>query len=445
MSTRRTPARFVAVGAIAMLALSACGGSNSGSDGESDTGVDTGPAAADAPSADAGEVTEIRVWLNGADTPDEAREYLVTTFEEENPGATLVIEEQQWTGIVDKLTTSLSGSDSPDVVEVGNTQSPAFSSAGAFLDLTDQFEALGGDDLLPGFVEAGSYDGQFFAAPYYSGARVVFYRADLYEAAGLSVPTTLDEYIANGKALTAANPELSGIYFPGQDWYNALPYIWEAGGELATFDNGEWAAGLSSPESIEGLTTVQDVMTSASVAPKDGDEADAQVPFCAGAVGQLSAPSWFGGSILAPADAEAPGCPEQEANLGVFALPGADGEPAQVFAGGSNIAVSANSEEPELALSAVQIMLSPEYQTILGEAGLVPALLSLGDTIGTDETAQAITAAASNAKLTPASPNWATVEAEGVLQDFFSQIALGGDVTELAAEADGRINEILNS
>ena len=40
-------------------------------------------------------------------------------------------ERQQWTGIVEKLTTSLSSSDSPDVVELGNTQAQAFEAAGA--------------------------------------------------------------------------------------------------------------------------------------------------------------------------------------------------------------------------------------------------------------------------------------------------------------------------
>ena len=47
------------------------------------------------------------------------------------------------------------------------------------------------------------------------------------------MPTTLDEYISNGQALAAANPGKSGIWWPGQDWYNALPYIWENGGEIA--------------------------------------------------------------------------------------------------------------------------------------------------------------------------------------------------------------------
>jgi len=414
---------IVALGAAAALTLAGCA---SGGSGASDEGA------------------EIRVWLVGTDTPDEARQYLIDTFEEENPGSTLVIEEQSWDGLVDRLTTSLSGSDSPDVVEVGNTQASAFTSAGAFLDLTEYYDQLGGDDLLPGFVEAGSYDGKFYAAPLYSGARLVFYKKDALAASGLSVPTTLDEYIANGEKLAADNPGKSGIWWPGQDWYNALPYIWENGGEVAVPDGDEWDAQLSSDESIAGLEQVQQVMTNASRAPKDGNETSPEVGFCDGTTLQLSAPSWVKWSILAPADAEAPGCPDQEANLGVYALPGKDGGAAQVFAGGSNIGVSAKSAHPELAVKALEIILSDEFQTIYGENGLVPAKLSLAKTLGTDEVAQAIAAAAGNAKLTPASPKWADVEAAGILQDLFVNIAQGGDVKALAEQADTDIEAILN-
>lgn len=422
---RKKTLGVLALGVAATLTLAGCAGGSGASDANADG-------------------ANIRVWLVGTDTPKEARDYLTTTFEKENPGSTLTIEEQSWTGLVDKLTTNLSGSDTPDVVEVGNTQAAAFTSSGAFLDLTDKFDELGGKDLLPGFVEAGSYDGKFYAAPYYSGARLVFYKKDLYGASSLTVPTTLDQYISNGQTLATNNPGVSGIYFPGQDWYNALPYIWEAGGEIAVQDGDKWKSTFSSPESLKGLQNVQTVMTTASVAPKDGKEDALQVPFCAGEVAQLSAPSWVKWSILAPLDSETPGCPDQEANLGVFALPGADGGAAHVFAGGSNIAVAAKSANPELATAALKIMLSDEYQTILGKTGLVPAKLSLGSTIGTDEVAQATIAAAANSKLTPPSPKWADVEAAGVLQDFFVKIAQGGDIPTLAKELDTKIDSILN-
>jgi len=420
--------RKIALASVAVVGVLAAAGCSAGGDGGG--GGDDG--------------AEIRVWLVGTDTPDEARDLLVEQFEDAHPGSTLVIEEQSWDGLVDRLTTALSGSDSPDIVEIGNTQTPAFTSAGAFLDLTDHYEDLGGDDLLPGFVEIGTYEDAFFAAPLYSGARVVYYDTAAYDAAGLTVPTTLDEYVSNAEALASANPDASGLWWPGQDWYNGLPFVWEHGGEVAVPDGDEWDAQLSSPESVAGLEQVQQVMQGASRAPVDANETNPQVGFCDGTSLQISAPNWVRGSILAPADAETPGCPEREATLGVYAMPGMDGGAAQVFAGGSNIAISARTEHPELALDALTIILGEEFQTIYGEHGLVPARVSLASTLGDDASAQASTEAAASARLTPASPRWADVEAAGIMQDLFVSIAQGGDVQQLAEQADEDIEAVLN-
>ncbi|MCR2764064.1 extracellular solute-binding protein [Microbacterium sp. zg.B48] len=389
-----------------------------------------GSGTAPSDSADA----EIRVWLVGADTPQVARDYLTETFEEENPGSTLVIEEQTWEGLVDRLTTSVSSSDSPDLVEFGNTQAPAFTSVGALLDISDEFDALGGDDLLPGFVEAGSFDGKFYAPPLYSGARVVFADPAFVAAA----PANLEDFVAQAKDLAATNPGKSGFAFAGQDWYNALPFIWENGGEIAVADGDTWDAQLSSDESVAGLLQVQDLMTTASLAPKDGDNAEPWTPYCEGQSIQFSAPNWALGLASECETATPPAAPM------VYALPGMDGGAAQVFAGGSNIGISAKSAHPDLAKKALAIILSEEFQTIYGENGLIPARKSLASTLGDTPQAQAFTEAAGNAKLTPASPNWAEVEASRVLEDFFVKIAQGGDVPALAADVDTKIEDILN-
>lgn len=422
------------LGALALLGASAIVLSACGSSGTPDDAGSTGTAT---------EGAEIRVWLVGTDTPQDARDYLKTTFEAENPGSTLIIEEQQWTGLVDKLTTSLSSNDSPDIVEMGNTQAAAFTSVGALADISDIQDALGGSDLLPGFVEAGSWDGRLYAAPYYSGARVVFYNTAQYEQAGVSAPASLDEYVSNGVALAEALPGVSGVYWPGKDWYNALPFIWENGGEVAVLDGDTWDAQLSSDASLAGLAQVQELMTTASVAAKDGDETEAWVPFRTEKAATLSVPSWAYWSIVADEDGNDTPLTD---TLGYFALPGKDGGAAQVFAGGSNIGVAAKSKNVDLAKKALEIILSDEYQTILAENGLVPAKTSLGDQVAaaTPELAAVIAEAAANAKLTPASPKWADVEAQGLLQDFFVKIANGGDVKTLAVELDAKIESILN-
>lgn len=419
-----------AVGIAAALTLAACGGSDSDSDNESS-------------GSNASENAEIRLWLNGSDTPQEMRDWLTTTFEEQNEGATLVIEEQEWDGLVERLTTSLaSEEETPDVVEVGNTQAPTFTAVGAFADLSDDLESLGGADLLQGFVEAGSVDGKAYAVPLYAGSKYVFYRKDLFAASGIAVPTTLDEFVAAAQKLKQDNPDpaFSGFWFPGQDWRNGAAFVWDKGGDLAVEDGGEWAGSLSAPESVEGLKLAQTLFQSASGAPADGNEQDPQVPFCANQVGMMSTPGWVLGSISDPAT----GCPALVPNIGVFALPGSDGEAAPVLLGGSNIGISAKSQNKELSMALVELIMSDEFQTQYAENGLTPAKVSLTSKLGTDEFAAATVEAASNAKLTPAAEKWATVEGSRVLEDLFVGIAQGGDVTELAKAADAKITETLN-
>src|SRR5690606_1078689 len=69
------------------LALSACASGDTPADDSGETAAEEAPAG------------DIRVWLVGSDTPEEAREHLKTTFEAENEGSTLTIEEQSWTGL----------------------------------------------------------------------------------------------------------------------------------------------------------------------------------------------------------------------------------------------------------------------------------------------------------------------------------------------------------
>lgn len=411
----------------ALLAVaSACGS-------EDDKSSSGGPSEAD-----------LVVWLNGADTPDAARDWLKKTFEDQNPGSTLTVEQQEWEGLVERLTTALTSADqTPDVVEVGNTQAPTFTTVGAFSDLSGDLDALGGDDLLPGFVEGATVDGKTYAVPYYAGSTYVFYRKDLFEKAGIEgVPQDMASFVEAAKKLKADSDkaDFSGYWLPGKDWRDGAALLWDAGGEFAEPDGDGWRATLSTPESIQGLQAFQDLYESASGAPADANEADPVTPFCAGKIGMMSRPGWVQGMLTDPKS----GCPKLAEQIGVFALPGSDGEPAPVLLGGSDIAISAKSPNQDLSREVVELMLSEEYQTILAEAGLTPARESFASKLGDDEFAQATVAAASNAKLTPAAAAWATVEGKFILEDLFSEIAQGGDVEKLAAEADEQITAELN-
>jgi N,N'-diacetylchitobiose transport system substrate-binding protein len=411
------------------LSLTACGGSSSG----------TGTAASTPKTG------TIRLWLDGPDTPQNIVDYATAEFAKENPGSKVVFERQEWTGIVAKLTTSLASNSSPDVVEIGNTDAQAFEAAGALKDITANKAALGGDDLVQSLVDSGTYNGKFYGVPYYGGARIVIYRKDLFKAAGITKePTSTQEFIDDGIKLAqknAATKDFSGIYLAGKDWYPSLPFIWDNGGNIATQTGGKWTGQLSSPGSVAGLNVVKTIMDKASKAPKDGDGTTDYVSFCHNQVGMLMGPGWKVGQITDPKN----GCPKLASQIGAFPLPGkTPGTLAPAFLGGSNLAISAKTKYPELALSLLKIMTGEGYQKQMAALGLLPAKKSLLGDVKGGIAAEAQAKAAVNTRFTPESPNWAGVEASSTLQDMFASIAKGKDIATETKTADTAIESALN-
>ena len=402
---------------------------------------------------------EITMWVIGGDTPDTLRDYLKTTFNEKT-GATLKIEEQTWGDIITNLTTKLpDAKNTPDVTEIGNTQSPTFTNAGAFLDISDMYDELGGDDLLQSFVEVGEVDGANYTVPYYFGSRYVFARKDVFAAAGLEQPKTLDEFNSSVEKIAEVNPlgvnNFSGFWLGGQDWRNGISWIFANGGNIAELKDGEWVATLDSPESLKGLEQLQKIYQIASKAPSDAkdesiwtyiNDADKR-----GEEGSEEATSIEAASILAPGwahwsigDLDGETRVWNDDKFAAYPLPGNDGKPAPVFAGGSNIGISAKSQNPELAKELMRIIFSEEYQNMLGENGLGPGNQKYVSSLGDDQFATALIESASNSKLTPAAPGWAAIEAKNIMEEFFSQIRDSKDLGALAKETNAKLDALLN-
>jgi N,N'-diacetylchitobiose transport system substrate-binding protein len=440
-----------------VLALAACstGGSTTAS-----TGI--------APSTN-GKGKTITLWLVGGDTPDALRTYLKTEFHKLTKG-TLNIEQQEWPDIVTKLTTSLPDKDNtPDVTEMGNTQSPTFTNVGAFLDISSQYKALGGSKLLQSFVAAGEVDGKNYTLPYYFGSRYVFYRKDVWAKAGITTPpTTLTEFNQDVATVDSKNPDniqgFSGFYLGGEDWRDGISWIFANGGNIATEKNGTWTASFDSAASLKGLAQLQAIYKNADNAPGDAQDsnqyiyindddsiagkttADPATPVSLAAA-TIMAPGWAHWSI-GDKGTDAKGAVTRtwnDSTFGTFVLPGNDGKPAPVFAGGSNIGISAKSKNPGLSEELLKIIFSPTYQQMLGKNGLGPANSDYTSSLGSDQFAKALIASSSNSKLTPAAPGWASVEASGVMEEFFSKIKDSTDLTALAKEYDAKITPMLNT
>ena len=422
----------LAVGAAAALTLTACSGGTSGGD-------------ITEPGADASGT--LKVWLMDGSAPEAVTDAVTAQFNEQYPGVDVEIELQQWSGIQDKLSTSLNTDSAPCVVEFGNSLVSKYADAGLLSELTDEADELGAANWLPGMVPAGELDGERYSVPMYGGDRVVVYNKADFAAAGITeLPTTLDELEVAAQKLsdTLGTPAdgYSAFYFPGKYWYGALPFVWTYGGEIAVQENGEWVSQLDSAESREGLTVLNNLVQNYSTAPKDGDETKNYNAFLEGNIGMMIDSWWSPGVII---DEK----PEMADEVGVFALPGATvDETAPVFLGGSDLAVpqKCGDDQKGLALEWIKLFTNTENQTLLAqEGGVIPNQQAAFAGHEGNEFLLVADQAAEVSKFTPVTPAWANVEAQSVLPDMLVRILTGqATVDEATAEAAAQVTKILN-
>src|SRR5262245_6744092 len=151
-------------------------------------------------------------------------------FQKQHPGVKVNVQYQEWTTHLQKFDATLAGGNTPDVIELGNTEMTKYMAAGAFADLTaDKSKFPNSSTWLSGLTQSSTYDGKLMGVPYYGGLRVVVYNTDLFKKAGVTkTPTSLSQFLADGKKIAAANSSdktFSAFYIAGKDWYSALAYV----------------------------------------------------------------------------------------------------------------------------------------------------------------------------------------------------------------------------
>jgi N,N'-diacetylchitobiose transport system substrate-binding protein len=395
----------------------------------------------------------ITVWLMGdaqANWP-EAVAAANAAFKAQHPGVDVNVQYQSWGDYKTKFEATLAGGSGPDVIEFGNTDVPKYSAAGALAPLTrSQFP--NSRTWLSGLAAAGSFNGRLYAVPYYAGARAVIYRTDQYRAAGIrSTPKTLAEFNAAGVKLMkryggSKNPTYSAVYFPGRYWYAAMSFVYDWGGQIATFRNGRWQGALNSGKALAGLTAWRNTARTLSKANKTGNEANPQqaLVFAKGSVGSFIGNGWEWPYALDPKV----GNPSLDGRIGAYPMPShVKGRYMPTFLGGSNLAVPVTSKQKALAADWIAAFTSTANMTRMATAGgVIPNTTTLARINASKPTLAPFAEAAKYSWFVPSTPNWANVESAQVLQNMLSAILRNPKQTSTYAKrASDQITQILNS
>ncbi|MGD1218923.1 MULTISPECIES: extracellular solute-binding protein [Streptomyces] len=384
----------------------------------------------------------VTVWLMKDSASKDFLKRFTEDFERTHGALRLDIRIQEWTGIGEKVQAALKERDksAPDVIEVGNTQVAQYVDGGGLSDMTlESMRDWGMNAWLPGLAEPGRFGTRQFGVPWYAANRVVIYRKDLFERAGIKQPPkNREQWLAATERLNSGGNQ--GIYLAGQDWYTLSGFIWDEGGDLAKeTTSGNWEGTLQTPAAVRGMDFYRRLQTLGD-GPVDADEEHPPQSgvFAKGRVAQIVA---VPGLVQAIERTN----PALKGKLGFFPVPGKTAAaPGAVFTGGSDLVVPKNTDDREGATAVVAALAGAKWQTELARTmNYVPNKTTLADAVAGEEGAAAMAAGAAHGRATPSSPRWAAVEADNPIKDYMSKVLSGADPEAEARRASARITKTL--
>ncbi|WP_405763078.1 extracellular solute-binding protein [Streptomyces sp. NBC_01420] len=382
---------------------------------------------------------KVTIWLMKDSVTADFLERFKKSYEEEHSSVELEFKIQEWGGIGPKVMDALAGEDTPDVIEVGNTQVAQYAASGNLRDLTlESMRDLGSEDWIPGLAEPGSIGGVQYGIPWYAANRVVIYNKDLFEAAGIkNPPKTRAEWIADTEKLNADG--IQGMYLPGQNWYVLAGFIWDEGGELASDKGGDWQGALDSPAALKGMQFYSQLQ-SLGEGPKNADEEKPPQGnvFAEGNVAQIiSTPSTA--TLIEKKN------PELKGKLGYFPIPGKTAKaPGSVFTGGSDLIVPQKADQRSAGYEVIKALAGAKWQEDLAKTmSYVPNKPALARVVEGQESTAAMAEGARSGHATPNSSQWAAVEADNPIKPYMTAVLQGGDPATEAKTASDKITELL--
>jgi multiple sugar transport system substrate-binding protein len=358
---RRHTTSLVAVTAVtAVIALAGCSGSGPGSDGSSSGTVS--------------------VW-----TRDSQATFMTALAEEFNSthdDVQVEVTVVPSAEFVQKFGTAAAGGNAPDVASMDLVYTPYFASVGALADISDQAAGLPYlDDMSPGHLAQGEYEGKTYALPFSGDVSVMFYNKDLFRAAGLdpeAPPATMAEVQADAEAVAALGDGTYGFAFSGAcggcNIFSMTPYVWASGGDVLA-DDGTQAL-LDSPEVAETLTMYRDLWQAGAMPQlvQSDSGSNAGDAFKQGKVGIFNWGDFFIGSLTDPTDGA-------DFDWGMALIPGTEPGQSASFAGGDTIAITTGAKNPEGAWTFLEWVTGDDGQAVIAENGVMPTRLDLLDSL----------------------------------------------------------------
>jgi multiple sugar transport system substrate-binding protein len=332
------------------------------------------------------------VWLAGPQTntaSDDVRQVLIDAFEQAYPSikVDLVTGPNNTDTLRATVVADMSRGDAiPDIYSGDVTWPAEFAARGLALPLSrylpasfwSRFGAIGSSRSL---VQAMTYHGAQYAAPYYVDEGFLYYRKDLLARAGLPPPATWEQLEHDALVLRSKGLPYQfawqGSNYEGLtcDWYEMMA---DAFGQLPPGASpAAVAADLDSPQSLRALAFLRDLI-SQGTSPKDVNsftETQADNAFDSGQVAFLRSWDSSYSNAMTPTSATA-----SPADVGVEPPPTFAGQqgPGWSVIGGWNLFVSPHTQHLRADLTFITWMTGVQAQRIIAtQPTEIPANVSV--------------------------------------------------------------------
>ena len=310
---------------------------------------------------------------------------LISQFNEKNKGEYKVIFHQGSSDTGERLNKlriqMQAGGEELDIILGDVIWTAELAESGWISDLSDRFPKSQQQAILPGSVQAITYNGKPYGMPWYTDTGLLYYRKDLLEKSGYDgPPKTWDELKQMTRKVRAESDIKFGFLFQGARYEggvcDACEFIWGHGGNVLDPSDPTRVV-IDSPQAIAGLETERSMITD-GISPETVTvykEDESAGPFLNGDAVFLRNWPYIYALIGTPDYPKLE--PEQ---VGVSELPSSDGKPGNGTVGDQPLYLSTSSQYPDAAWKFIEFVTASEQQKFRAlEGSYLPTISDLYD------------------------------------------------------------------
>jgi ABC-type glycerol-3-phosphate transport system substrate-binding protein len=211
------------------------------------------------------------IWMGW---PDNQVNPIMEWFEGRNPGVKLAVEKIPFTQIFQTIEVRLQARNAdPDIFIVDSPLTASYAARGHLMDLTPHLDR---SRFASAALQAATYDGKLYSAPFGSSMQVMFYNKALFKEAGIAPPEadvnkrwTWEKMVETARKLTDAGKGQWGFAFEQSERpYQLLPLGQSLGGVALSPDGFKASGFIDGPAFVEAYTWMQRLYSDWKVAPQ---------------------------------------------------------------------------------------------------------------------------------------------------------------------------------